>query len=885
MGNNIILETKFVADIRGSFYIPSYQRGYRWSETEVVRLLDDIYQNGKKNYCLQPVVVRKKEDRYELIDGQQRLTTLYLIYKYMKNVNPFFNEPAFTLSYQTRDQSEEFLKTLDMTKQDDNIDFWFIAKAYNTIKKWFEQDLQIRVMHIFEYLKEDVKIIWYEVGESEDAISLFTRLNIGKIPLTSAELVKAMFLSRDNAENMRREKQEEISLQWDGIERELHNESLWFFLTNSVKGEYQTRIDLVLDLIAGKDESTREKYYTFFRFDELRKEVSLDDIWKKIYQTFLTLKGWYEDHDLYHRIGYLITSGTSLHKIFALSKDKKKSEFNESLDELIKKSVAISGNYAELSYEKSLDYKRISTLLLLFNIESVRRSDGHAQRFPFDQFKHHKGSNVTWSLEHIHAQQSEGMKTQDVWKKWLELHIPSVESIGGEHSELIDEMQGAINADKLERTVFESIQQKVLGLLYFSADEEKAVANIATLEAFFDCWCKINGYDNPTEFLESFMSYTHACGKIVVDSRYKIDIFEDCLHFYSDKSGRIRQFPLNRIVLLYAITIYLQHQSEVTYSDFVRRIRIVNNLIQNSEDEVSDRQDRNRIPAILQAVDAIVLTGVIDDSIEINFNVNQIQEEKKKIEFLTQNPDCTDEVFELEDHNMLKGQIGIIGLDNLSLGSRFSSLFACSWDKIDCALMTLGNYGQQERNKWRYQFASKSLQYAWDELFHKSANAGFENTHTILVELLKSKESFDDGILDGIISAFLAQCEKDNLYPWNYYYVKYPVFRPGSYGKMSNDDVVNKPYMFSVMQTKTQWSQNTYMPYLKEADDDHLSRDEMGQYLVYDDVYIVCENNSYGVYRNDDDSLTDTVTISQNEAGIDTEDRIIKLKKYIANMK
>lgn len=33
MGNNIILETKFVADISGSFYIPSYQRGYRWSET------------------------------------------------------------------------------------------------------------------------------------------------------------------------------------------------------------------------------------------------------------------------------------------------------------------------------------------------------------------------------------------------------------------------------------------------------------------------------------------------------------------------------------------------------------------------------------------------------------------------------------------------------------------------------------------------------------------------------------------------------------------------------------------------------------------------------------------------------------------------------------
>ena len=483
INNDIILETKLVADIKGVFYVPSYQRGYRWGEVEVTRLLDDVYQNGKKNYCLQPVVVRKKNDVYELIDGQQRLTTLYLIYRYMKNVNPFFSEPAFNLTYQTREQSADFLKTLDMSKQDDNIDFWFIANAYKTIQKWFEQDLQIRVMHIFEYFKEDVKIIWYEVGENEDAISLFTRLNIGKIALTSAELVKAMFLSRDNSENMSREKQEEISLQWDNIERELHDESLWYFLTNSVKSEYQTRIDLVLDLISGKDGTVREKYYTFFKFDEMRKEISLDVIWKKIYQTFLILKGWYEDHDLYHKIGYLIASGTPLHKIFALSKDKKKDEFNDSLDELIKKSVAISGNYSELSYEKPLDYRRISTLLLLFNVESVRKTDGHAQRFPFDKFKRNKGNNVTWSLEHIHAQQSEGMKTQEVWKKWLELHMLSIENLKGNHSDLLKEMQTAIDMPKLERTVFEAVQQKVLNLLSVSGNTEymHSIANLALL--------------------------------------------------------------------------------------------------------------------------------------------------------------------------------------------------------------------------------------------------------------------------------------------------------------------------------------------------------------------------------------------------------------------
>ncbi len=189
MNNEIILNTKLVGEIKGEFYVPSYQRGYRWSVTEVTRLLNDVYQNGKKNYCLQPIVVRKHGEAYELVDGQQRLTTLYLIYRYMKDVNPFFTDPAFSITYKTREKSEAFLKNIDVSRKEENIDFWFMANAYECIREWFEIDLQIRVMHIFEYFKEDVKIIWYEVGDSEDAISLFTRLNIGTIALTSAELV------------------------------------------------------------------------------------------------------------------------------------------------------------------------------------------------------------------------------------------------------------------------------------------------------------------------------------------------------------------------------------------------------------------------------------------------------------------------------------------------------------------------------------------------------------------------------------------------------------------------------------------------------------------------------------------------------------------------
>ena len=405
MHNEIILDTKLVGDINGDFFIPSYQRGYRWGETEVTRLLDDIYSTeGKRNYCLQPVVVRKTGDKYELIDGQQRLTTIYLIYRYMHEESfGFIDEPRFTLSYKSRKKSEEFLKSIDIAQKEENIDFWFLCAAYETIKKWFAaRDRKSTLTNVNKYFDEIVKIIWYEVGESEDAIGLFTRLNIGKIPLTNAELVKAMFLSKETVENVDRKKQEEISLQWDNMEKELHNDSLWYFLTNKSNIDYQTRIDLVLDIISGKAPGNREKYYTFFKFDEMRQSMKLDEIWRNIQRTFLVLKDWHSNHELYHKIGYLIASDTlSLQQIFNLSKDKTKEDFRSCLNTYICDSIRIKGNYSDLSYEKTLDQKKIATLLLLFNVESVRRNGEHTQWFPFDKHKFCKGGKFTWSLEHI----------------------------------------------------------------------------------------------------------------------------------------------------------------------------------------------------------------------------------------------------------------------------------------------------------------------------------------------------------------------------------------------------------------------------------------------------------------------------------------------------
>ena len=496
MNDKIKLDTKLVSEIEGNFYVPSYQRGYRWGKPEVERLLDDIYSTkGTRNYCLQPVVVKRNGNRYELIDGQQRLTTIYLIYRFMNKESSRFideesfariGEPRFTLSYETREKSKDFLKSIDESRKEENIDFWFFCTAYESIKAWFsKEDIKSRLTDMNDHFKKIVKIIWYEVGESEDAIGLFTRLNIGKIPLTNAELVKAMFLSKGRTDtNMEQKKQEEISFQWDHMEKELHNDSLWFFLTNK-STEYQTRADLVLDLISQKPADNRDKYYTFFKFNETYQDgKNLDDIWYKIQQTFLTLKEWHSNHEFYHKIGYLIASGSkTLRDIFELSqKDETKSAFKKSLDKDIKNSIKIGKNYADLSYENTEDQKKIKKLLLLFNVESVRKSGEHSQRFPFDKYKNGENGKVIWSLEHIHAQQSEGLSTQKMWKEWLKLHIPSIKSRSHD-SELIKRMDDASSNDSLSRQDFDSLQQEVVGLLSEKGHSEylHSIANLALL--------------------------------------------------------------------------------------------------------------------------------------------------------------------------------------------------------------------------------------------------------------------------------------------------------------------------------------------------------------------------------------------------------------------
>lgn len=438
--SNILLDTKNIGKIKGLFYLPDYQRGYRWTKEEIKLLLNDIYESAGNPYCLQPIVVKKNGDKYELIDGQQRLTTIYLICKYMEAKLGDLYAPDFDLEYETRKESAHFLKKIDMELRDTNIDFHFIAAAYEYIEEYFQEktqgdrrELAAYLTRLNEYFMSSVSVIWYEVDSSEDGIELFERLNIGKIPLTSSELIKALFL-KDSVRDRMSGRQEEVSLQWDNIEHELRNPSFWGFLSNDDGEQIATRIDLILDLIAGKDRN-KEKYFTFFHFDQEIKnliaagtENPLLEMWSQVYHVFLTLREWYANHDFYHKIGYLITTGTSLKKIYEIWKNGNeeplaKDDFLSKLDQLISSSIDIKDkdDLLTLSYENRKD--KLQNVLTLFNVETERLMDEGKRRFPFDK---HKES--IWSLEHIHAQNAESLKKNKDILAWLESHLAILKS-------------------------------------------------------------------------------------------------------------------------------------------------------------------------------------------------------------------------------------------------------------------------------------------------------------------------------------------------------------------------------------------------------------------------------------------------------------------------
>ena len=461
---------KTLIEKKYNFFIPDYQRGYKWTRDEVLKLLNDIWEFALNNnkgdndfYCLQPVVVKPEDGKYYVIDGQQRLTTLLIfqqaILDYKTLSNPIFvdliekiqelkerfNEAVsntYSIEYQTRENSDEWLRSrnneVEMQK---NSDYYHIYTAYKATKeflKWIDGDTpdnftlddkqcpkskkgKISCESFESCLKEKCNVIWYELDQNnQNDQEIFDRLNTGKIPLTNAELIKAMFLQENNFPALDEElklKSEDyrtsISRQWDEIERKLQDPVFWNFIYDSktVGMNYDTRIEYLFDLLSNKDKQDSDRtYFTFDYYDALYqqyKEENKQPIefvtteWKRVTELINTMQDWYDDKTCYHYIGFLITQGVSVNTIknlqFPLDENgnqlpvPKKKDFVNKLEECISK---ITSQYKKDKLMKGKE--GLTPTLLLFNILCVLDNSDDTARFPFNYYK-----NTVWNEEHV----------------------------------------------------------------------------------------------------------------------------------------------------------------------------------------------------------------------------------------------------------------------------------------------------------------------------------------------------------------------------------------------------------------------------------------------------------------------------------------------------
>lgn len=453
------------------FFVDSYQRGYKWGEKEINDLLDDIDKfkptDNSEFYCLQPLVIKKVNDKYELIDGQQRCTTLFMILNYLEM-------KTFKIEYRVRASSQEFLENKhfekpweESKKEFDNIDNFHFSQAYEYIRKWFNtKDEGFKKKFVFKLLNH-VKVIWYEVDTDESSQQIFKKINIGKIPLTNADLVKALLSINCEDTELK---------QWNEVDLKLKNDKFWWFISNS---EYNNRIDYLLEIVT-QTLNKQDKLSSFLCFE---KSTDKKELWFKTYQLFLKLIDFEEDIEMYHKLGFAIWRlNYSLESINQKGRNKILEEIEKKiacLKESINKNV-LNDNLVNASFGYGEDHNAVYNLLYLHNLEThyVICTNQYYNPFPFKEFK-----NTSWSLEHISPQNIESLKQKellDFANNLKELKIIEEDFIIDIISKLEKDTLNDNDFCKIQKVFVEKLKDKNVELI--SEEEKHSIVNLCLID-------------------------------------------------------------------------------------------------------------------------------------------------------------------------------------------------------------------------------------------------------------------------------------------------------------------------------------------------------------------------------------------------------------------
>ncbi len=418
------IELKSVSELENKkFIVPNYQRGYKWRAKDVEYLIDDIAEikeDDNSDYCLQPIVVAKDNDKYVLVDGQQRLTTIWLIINWAKH-NGFEIDWNYCIEYQTRDQSNTFLKDIQengIAQDKGTCDTHYFSQALKTIEIEAKSG---KLEVFFKNLKKNVKIIWYEIDPKEGPAH-FERLNSAKISLTNAELVKAFILT-----NTTPQKQTRMACEWDEMEYKLQERGFFSFITtkNSIYNKEYNRIELLLDLYVGttKEDKDKDEHHTFNKIAQIEKDgKSVEIIWQEVQNIYNRLLCWYNDNFLYNLIGFLVEKNgdSELGEIWKGCKGKSTIEIKEFVRNRVTKTIPKEEDIRTMVYKD----RRTKNVLLLFNVLSlmsvISNSKPNEYKYVFnDKFHFDLYKDEGWDKEHVHATASESLQSKVEWVKWL----------------------------------------------------------------------------------------------------------------------------------------------------------------------------------------------------------------------------------------------------------------------------------------------------------------------------------------------------------------------------------------------------------------------------------------------------------------------------------
>ena len=449
------------------FSIPSYQRGYRWESTEAggedeqeAKQVDDLLNDltyfvtsnphKKANYYLQPLMVKPRrlaDGSYEwdVLDGQQRLTTMLLVLKCLKE--RLYGGQQFglyELKYANRKQLDFNRITFDRASADydfpkanENLDSYYVRKAKDRIERWYDNELSNnpslsdKFKEMLFYPDETrgvnsspalrAKFIWYNVqalqpgapqlnGNRQHDIEVFNRLNRGKISLTDSELIKALFLlciKVAPAYGSSLLTPETLVRKWDDMGKKFQNEEFWNMI--APKGaDYSNRLDLLFDFIKDCSGNGKGSAYRFY-YKKMHGLLTSPDInkveelWTEVKQYFDTLCKWHENVHKHNFIGYLIENGEELANIYS----------SPDLETKIRKGLGLENvdEIDTLRYYDNEGYKKIRKVLLLFNVLTC---DKFGQKFPFNLYR-----DNTFDVEHVNSQTDNPIEKIDEKIAWV----------------------------------------------------------------------------------------------------------------------------------------------------------------------------------------------------------------------------------------------------------------------------------------------------------------------------------------------------------------------------------------------------------------------------------------------------------------------------------